>query len=106
MKAIDTPFGKIQGEEYNGCLAFRGIRYAKASVGTLRFKPPEPVEPWSGVYNATEFGPSAPQLNMQIPDAPLQLPVEPIGSISLVPGYPVPMGNRSGRPTTPLIVLS
>ncbi|XP_034947990.1 esterase FE4-like [Chelonus insularis] len=37
-------------------VAFRGIPYAKPPVGDLRFKDPEPVEPWSGIKDATKFG--------------------------------------------------
>ena len=35
---------------------FRGIPYAKAPVGELRWKAPQPVEPWEGVYQAYNFG--------------------------------------------------
>ena len=77
MLSIETPLGRMRGAEHNGCLAFRGIRYAKAPVGALRFRPPEPVESWSALYDATEFGPSAPQPAMFMPGDPLQLPTEP-----------------------------
>lgn len=72
-----TPLGEIQGIKTEAGLAFRGIRFAQAPVGERRFQPPLPVTPWSDTYDATEFGPSAPQPNMSAPDAPLQLPVEP-----------------------------
>ncbi|XP_070552016.1 cocaine esterase-like [Ptychodera flava] len=35
---------------------FKGIPYAAPPVGDLRFRPPQQVEPWEGVYNATEVG--------------------------------------------------
>lgn len=47
-----TDCGAIRGLEFEDWLEFRGIRYATAE----RFRNPQPVGPWEGVYNATEFG--------------------------------------------------
>ncbi len=52
-----TVNGKVQGLEKDGVLQFRGIRYASAD----RFRAPRPADPWDGVYDATRFGPAAPQ---------------------------------------------
>jgi para-nitrobenzyl esterase len=52
-----TRNGKVQGLERDGVLQFRGIKYATAE----RFGPPQLVEPWNGVVEATAFGPIAPQ---------------------------------------------
>ncbi|KAJ8031714.1 Acetylcholinesterase [Holothuria leucospilota] len=41
---------------------FRGIPFAKPPVGKRRFRPAEPVEPWEGVFNATQTPPSCPQV--------------------------------------------
>ena len=30
---------------------FYGVPYAKPAVGTLRFKAPQPVDPWEGVFD-------------------------------------------------------
>ncbi|HEX8804812.1 MAG TPA: carboxylesterase/lipase family protein [Acidimicrobiales bacterium] len=54
----DTTSGRVQGLEKDGVLQFRGIPYGRV-VG--RFRPAEPAEPWSGVREATRFGPMAPQ---------------------------------------------
>ncbi|CAG9854755.1 unnamed protein product [Phyllotreta striolata] len=63
---VTTPLGQVKGTVITSRLAksifsFRGIRYAKAPVNDLRFKPPVPVEKWEGIYNATEDGPLCPQ---------------------------------------------
>ncbi|XP_034947993.1 venom carboxylesterase-6-like isoform X2 [Chelonus insularis] len=47
-------------------VAFKGVPYAKPPIGNLRFKDPEPVEPWSGIRDATKFGYSSPQNNVML----------------------------------------
>jgi para-nitrobenzyl esterase len=44
--------------------AFKGIPFAAPPVGNLRWKPPQPVKPWSGVKACTQYGPSCPQPNL------------------------------------------
>ena len=57
-----TKLGKVQGlVGPQGILSFEGIPYARPPVGELRWKPPQPPEPWSGTLMATEYGPVAPQ---------------------------------------------
>ena len=36
--------------------SFMGIPYATAPAGKLRFKPPQPVQKWKGVLDATKDG--------------------------------------------------
>jgi para-nitrobenzyl esterase len=36
--------------------AFKGIPFAAPPVGSLRWRPPEPVHPWGGVRKTSEFG--------------------------------------------------
>jgi len=43
-------------------VAFLGVPYAAPPVGDLRWKPPQPVTPWTGVRRATKFGAACPQL--------------------------------------------
>ena len=59
---VETSYGKVEGVVgQRGVLAYKGIPYAKPPVGELRFKPPQPSEPWDGTLKALHFGPSAPQ---------------------------------------------
>jgi para-nitrobenzyl esterase len=62
---LTTPNGTLKGEvaQDNGkqVLIFRGVPYAKAPVGDLRWKPPVPVEPWKETREATEWGNRCPQ---------------------------------------------
>jgi para-nitrobenzyl esterase len=41
--------------------AYKGIPYAAPPVGELRWKPPQPVQPWKGVRDCFEFGAACPQ---------------------------------------------
>ena len=53
--------GLITGAVEDGVRAFRGLPYAAPPVGPLRWKPPQPAEPWDGVRACTAFGPACPQ---------------------------------------------
>src|SRR5687767_729074 len=53
--------GSLQGSVDGGARRFVGIPYGKPPVGELRFRAPEPAEPWQGVLQATEFGSPCPQ---------------------------------------------
>ena len=49
---VATEAGKVRGYLYNGISIFKGIRYAQAK----RFHAPEPVRPWEGVWDASNYG--------------------------------------------------
>jgi len=54
---VDHDFGQYY-------YAFRGVRYAKAPVGKLRFKPPVEVEPYEEEFDATDDGNVCPQYDI------------------------------------------
>lgn len=56
MKRITVTEGILEGIETDNAFVFKGVPYAKPPLGKLRFMPPEPMEPWSGVRKADAFG--------------------------------------------------
>ncbi|MFE9458098.1 carboxylesterase/lipase family protein [Streptomyces californicus] len=58
---VRTAHGTVRGAVERGVAVFRGIPYAAAPVGALRFGAPAPPEPWTGVREAVAYGPTAPK---------------------------------------------
>ncbi|QNN65244.1 carboxylesterase family protein [Sphingomonas rhizophila] len=58
---VDAPAGKMIGTADNGVSLYRGIPYAAAPVGHLRWKPPVALPRWNDVRSATAFGPACVQ---------------------------------------------
>ncbi len=54
----DTETGRVRGIPGNNphFTVFRGIPYAKPPVGELRWRHPQPAEPWEGVRDCSRFG--------------------------------------------------
>ncbi|MDB5282133.1 MAG: hypothetical protein JWO06_1208 [Bacteroidota bacterium] len=65
---VKTTHGQILGSTKDSVSMWKGIRYAKAPVGALRFHSPQPVEDWKGYKTAYDFGPVAPQINKGMRD--------------------------------------
>jgi para-nitrobenzyl esterase len=59
--AVKIDGGVVRGEAAPGGYAFRGLPYAAAPTGNLRWRPPRPPAAWHGVRDATQFAPSCPQ---------------------------------------------
>lgn len=57
--------GIVQGMVEDSLTIFKGIPFAAAPVGDLRWKAPQPVKPWNDVKQTTEFGPTPIQGNDQ-----------------------------------------
>jgi para-nitrobenzyl esterase len=66
---VRTRHGEVRGSVADGVNTFKGIPYAAPPFGAHRFRPPQPVEAWSGVRDALNFGPEVPQLR---PDPQIQ----------------------------------
>lgn len=61
---IDSGYisGTLAGEPEAPVHIYRGIPYAAPPAGDLRWKPPQPVQPWSGIRECTEYGFASPQI--------------------------------------------
>ena len=76
---------------------FRGLPFARPPVGPLRFGPPEPPEPWSGVRDAARFGPSAAQ-NGALVGPLMSLGINRTGEDCLYLNVWTPGADRGRRP--------
>ena len=69
MQVIKTDKGHVSGtvigEPGREVAIFRGIPFAAPPVGDLRWRPPQPVEPWSGIRECTAFTPISPQMPVE-----------------------------------------
>ncbi|KAJ5903900.1 CAZyme family CE10 [Penicillium tannophilum] len=60
LPTINTTYGKIRGAASpfrEGVTVYKGIPFATPPTGARRWTPPVKPASWSGVLNATEFGP-------------------------------------------------
>lgn len=65
-KIISIEGGKIVGEEFDDYYAFKGIPYAEAPVGDLRFASPKPYsQKWEGVREYKNFSEVCAQYSLQ-----------------------------------------
>lgn len=59
---VELEEGIYEGQKLtSGVTVFKGIKYAKAPKGELRWKPPVPIKPFKRVKKALKFGPACPQ---------------------------------------------
>ena len=55
---VEVSAGRVRGSQRNGAATFLGVPFAAAPVGDLRFRGPVPAIGWSGIRDATHFGPT------------------------------------------------
>lgn len=65
---VKTESGRVSGAGTD-VRVFKGIPYAAAPAGDLRWRPPQAPPRWDGIRDAKEFGPACPQptLGMKLP---------------------------------------
>lgn len=92
---VETAHGKVRGRSAGGVQIFKGIPYAASTGGKNRFLPPQPVQPWTDIRDAFDYGPTAPQV-IRTTGAPI---VQPIGEDCLVLNVFTPSTDTGkGRP--------
>ena len=80
---VETAGGKLRGARYGSVHACKGIPYGGSVDGEHRFQPARKPESWTGVRDALDYGPSAPQpsgvvLNVSPKFTSLFEPAEPL----------------------------
>jgi para-nitrobenzyl esterase len=58
---VEIRTGRVRGRLDRGVTAFRGVPFARAPLGPLRFEPTQPAESWAGVRECAEPAPAPPQ---------------------------------------------
>ncbi len=68
---VRTDSGLVRGVVGQGIVSYKGIPYVAPPIGELRWRPPQPTEAWSGIYEADAFGPICPQRGSLFPPLPI-----------------------------------
>src|SRR5689334_15907485 len=60
---VEIETGTLQGVAGSDGIttSYLGVPYAAPPVGELRWRPPQPAEPWKGVRDVSTFGPASRQ---------------------------------------------
>jgi para-nitrobenzyl esterase len=62
---VETASGKVSGALDESVMVFRTIPYGASTAGANRFRPPQPVTPWSGIRDCSVFSGRAPQAGLR-----------------------------------------
>ncbi|MET8829539.1 carboxylesterase family protein [Streptomyces sp. NPDC004610] len=71
---VSVSGGSVRGTVHSDYRVFKGIPYAAAPVGALRWQPPEPAPPWDGIREASRAGAQCPQPEEFLPGFVSPLP--------------------------------
>jgi para-nitrobenzyl esterase len=96
---VQTTAGRLRGYLDNGVQVFKGVPYGASTAGANRFMPPQKVQPWTGVRDAFQWGPRAPQILGGEPAEMLPTdPREALGEDCLVMNVWTPNPGSGQRP--------
>ncbi|WP_310390283.1 carboxylesterase/lipase family protein [Roseateles sp.] len=85
-----TAYGPVLGAEAGGAYVWLGLPYARPPLGALRWRAPEPPEPWVAPRAALRFGPSCAQAGRYYSPAPDE---QPFG-LAVREGFGKPVGSE------------
>ncbi|KAK3914716.1 Esterase FE4 [Frankliniella fusca] len=99
---VKVTTGEVRGRERttpsgNVYLSFQGIPYAKPPMGELRFKAPQPAEPWDGVKDTLSEGNICPQPHRVSKTSPIKSMGSMLKMIVSMPGMAKFMFNYIRR---------
>ncbi|XP_067319458.1 cholinesterase-like [Anolis sagrei] len=97
---VNTSSGPVKGKTLTvgsgSVRAYLGIPYAEPPLGKLRFKKPLPHQPWSQIFEATDFGNACPQLLLtETPELKMGNPNRPMSEDCLFLNIWVPHTQSS-----------
>ena len=58
---VKTDAGSVSGINQDGIRVYHGIPFASPPTGDLRWRPPAPVQPWTGIKETTQYSATCPQ---------------------------------------------
>jgi para-nitrobenzyl esterase len=64
---VRTDAGLVEGVSEGGLRVYKGVPFAAAPVGPLRWREPQPVAPWTGVRRTQAFAPACMQAGVSMP---------------------------------------
>jgi len=65
--AAHTDAGLVEGIRAAGITVYKGIPFAAPPVGALRWREPQPAQPWRGIRKAAAFAPACMQTGVSMP---------------------------------------
>lgn len=67
---VTTDAGRLRGAVEGELDVFRGVPFAAAPIGQLRWREPQRIAPWTDIRDASKFAPACMQSGVSIPGEP------------------------------------